>query len=785
MHKLATGWYFIRLFQSPMLTLIRVILLLLLSIEGLAQSTVTINGYVTDAQSGEKLIGATVYLPQLNKGTATNSYGFYSFTVLSTDSLRVVYSYVGYEATEKTLEANKNLRLDVELTTNTLLQAVEVVAPAEEDALEQVQMSVHTIPIQTINTAPVLGGESDILKTLQLLPGVKFGNEGSAGLYVRGGSPDQNLILLDGVPVYNVSHLFGFLSVFNSDAINHVELIKGGIPARYGGRLSSVLNITMKEGNLKERQGVFAISPIAGRFTYEGPIKKDTSSFIISARRTWLDAVAAVASLINERTFGYGFYDLNAKYNHKLSNRDRVYLSFYTGRDRFFDTYNDGADRSTFNFRWGNLTSVGRWNHLFGPKLFSNVSLSYSSYNFFQEYRVKQEGTDFFSQVRSRIQDLNWQTDFDYAPSLRHALKFGTKLSRQRFSPDVVQLVNASADTTFNNQTVVDATNLEAYAEDDITITPALNLSVGLRASAFWVNDRAYANLQPRFAARYRLNPALSLKASYTNMVQYLHLLTNSSLGLPTDLWVSTTENVAPQRSEQLAVGATQSLREGMYEVSLEGYYKRMNNLITYREGANYLFQNGETWENKVVAGDGTSYGVELFVNKKQGKLTGWLGYTLSYTNRWFDAIDNGRVFPFRYDRRHDVSLLVSYTLPKDRLLSFTFVYATGNAITLPTARYQGVLPPSWEYATFDQNAFADRVLLGQRNGYRMPDYHRVDISYQRKKETKRLNQRTWIFSLYNAYSRLNPYFLYETDGKLRQYSLFPIVPSVTYRLEF
>ena len=268
-------------------------------------------------------------------------------------------------------------------------------------------------------------------------------------------------------------------------------------------------------------------------------------------------------------------------------------------------------------------------------------------------------------------------------------------------------------------------------------------------------------------------------------MVQYLHLLTNSSLGLPTDLWVSTTENVAPQRSEQLAVGATQSLREGMYEVSLEGYYKRMNNLITYREGANYLFQNGETWENKVVVGDGTSYGAELFVNKKQGKLTGWLGYTLSYTNRWFDAIDNGRVFPFRYDRRHDVSLLVSYALPKDRLLSFTFVYATGNALTLPVARYQGVHPHSWEFDNFDEKDFDDRVLLGSRNSYRMPAYHRLDISYQRKKETKRLNRRTWIFSLYNAYSRLNPYFLYETDGKLRQYSLFPIVPSVTYRLEF
>ncbi len=257
------------------------------------------------------------------------------------------------------------------------------------------------------------------------------------------------------------------------------------------------------------------------------------------------------------------------------------------------------------------------------------------------------------------------------------------------------------------------------------------------------------------------------------------------SLGLPTDLWVSTTENVTPQRSGQVAFGASKSLHHGTYDVSLESYYKRMNNLITYREGANYLFQNGENWENKVVAGDGESYGVELFVNKKRGSLTGWLGYTLSYTNRWFEAIEGGRKFPFRYDRRHDVSVLLSYALPKDRLLSFTFVYATGNAITLPTGRYQGVRPPSWEYMTFDENVFDDRVLLGKRNNYRMPDYHRIDISYQRRKDTKRLNRRTWIFSLYNAYSRLNPYFLYESNGKLKQYSLFPVVPSVTYRLEF
>ena len=760
------------------------VLLLGVPLLSLAQSTVTVSGYVSDSESGERLVGATVYLPQLRRGTVTNAYGFYSLIAPASDSLMLRVSYVGYEAARQMVSAQRNQRLDITLVPNTLLEEV-VVTATEEDPVERVQMSLHQLPMQRVHTAPVLGGESDILKTLQLLPGVKFGNEGSAGLYVRGGSPDQNLILLDGVPVYNVSHLFGFLSVFNSDAINSVELIKGGIPARYGGRLSSVLNISMKEGNLKERQGVFALSPIAGRFTYEGPIKKDISSFIVSARRTWLDGVAAVASLLNDRSFGYGFYDLNAKYNHKISNRDRVYLSFYTGRDRFFDTFSDGGDRSTFNFRWGNLTSVARWNHLFGPRLFSNLSLSYSSYNFFQEYRVTQEDTDFFSQTRSRIRDAKLRADVDYTLGLSHELKVGVEGAYQRFSPDVVQLVNASADTTFNNQDFINAFNAEAYVEDNITLSRQLSINAGLRASLFGVNGTTYPNLQPRLAGRYLVSPRLSFNVSYTNLAQYLHLLTNSSLGLPTDLWVSSTENIPPQRSEQVAAGVTQNIRRGIYEVSVEGYYKRMRNLITYREGASYLFQNGETWENKIVSGDGESYGVELFINKKRGQLTGWLGYTLSYTNRWFDEIDNGRVFPFRYDRRHDVSLLFSYALPKDRLLSLTFVYATGNAITLPTARYQGVLPPSWQYADFDANAFDDRVLLGKRNDFRMPDYHRVDVSYQRKKETKRMNHRTWIFSLYNAYSRLNPYFLYESNGRLKQYSLFPIIPSVTYRLEF
>ncbi len=721
----------------------------------------------------------------------TNTYGFYSLS-LAADSVELVYSYLGYTPERKKLLLRADLRLDVELISNNVLEEVEVTASPDEAQVERVQMSMHKLDMQTVNQTPVLAGEADILKTLQLLPGVSGGTEGSAGLYVRGGSPDQNLILLDGVPVYNVNHVFGFLSVFNTDAINNVDIYKGGIPARYGGRLSSVLDISMKEGNLKESGGVFAISPIAARFTYESPIKKDTSSFIISARRTWLDALVAIGSLNNDRTFGFGFHDVNAKYNHKVNKNNRLYLSFYTGRDRFFDTFDSDTDESTFNFKWGNTTSVLRWNKIYHPKLFSNLSFSYSTYDFFNEYTIAQEEADYYSRNRSRIRDLKLQVDYDYVPALSHHLRFGGFVSQMRFSPEVVQIVNAQTDTTLNQQAVANSLNAEAYVEDEISLGHQLSFNAGLRGSLFHVNDKTYGNLQPRLSALYQVSDRLSLKGSYTYMAQYLHLLTNSSLSVPTDLWVSSTENISPQYARQYALGAVRSLANNSLEISLEGYYKAMSQLITYRDGANYLYQSGDSWEEKVVAGDGEAYGVELFVHKKVGKLNGWLGYTLSWSNRWFDEINGGRPFPFRYDRRHDLSVLLNYEMPRDRILSVAFVFNTGNAITLPTARYQSVPPPGWENAvgfyTNDADTRAslfERPQIDERNNFRMPAYHRLDVSYQRRKETKRLNHRTWIFSLYNAYNRLNPYFLYETDGKLKQYSLFPVIPSVTYRLEF
>ena len=751
-----------------------------------AQQKHTISGYVTDHESGESLIGASVYLPHLKKGTITNNYGFYSLT-LPQDTATLQFSFVGYNAEFKTLKLQGNLRLDVELQQNTVLEEVTIKAD-KEDFIKQPQMGLHKLSIKTIETAPVLMGETDILKTLQLLPGVASGNEGSAGLYVRGGSPDQNLILLDGVPVYNVFHLFGFLSVFNPDAIHDVTLIKGGIPARYGGRLSSVLDISMKEGNLKEKHGTFSLSPVAGRFTFETPIRKNVSSFIISGRRTWLDAIGSLLISDDDQIINYNFYDLNLKYNHKFNDRNRIYASVYTGRDKFFNKYTDDDVKSTYNFRWGNITSVVRWNCIFGPKLFANFSANYSNYTYFQENEIKDNTDTDYWRVRSRIQDWTLQSDFDLTLGIGHNIKYGVQLSAKRFSPEVFQFKAVNIDTSYNNQSAVNALNAEAYIEDEFDLGQKFRFNIGVRGSVFAVNNKTYANLQPRLSGRYLISNTLSIKASYTQMAQYLHLLTNSSLGVPTDLWVSSTDQVAPQYAEQVAVGLSKTFFNNNLEVSLEGYYKKMDQLIEYRDGANYLYNRDESWEEKVVSGKGASRGIELFINKKQGKFTGWLGYTLAYSDRWFDEIDQGRKFPFKYDRRHDISLLMNYKFNERKSLSATFVYGTGNAITLASASYQGMYPPNYELSTRAQagyDDYLDRQLIDRRNNFRMPAYHRMDLSYQSSKETKKGNKRTWIFSVYNVYNHLNPYFLYESNGQLKQMSLFPIIPSVTYRLEF
>ncbi len=747
----------------------------------------TASGYITDATTGEKISDALIYIINTNKNTTSNNYGFYSITSKA-DSISLSLSRLGYKPKVISMPLNKNVSINVELFPTSNLKEVIISSNKIEENITTTLMGIQPISKQTIETTPVLLGEPDILKTIQLLPGIKSGDEGSAGLYVRGGSPDQNLILLDGVPVYNVFHLFGFFSTFNSDAINDVKLIKGGIPARYGGRLSSVLDISMKEGNNKEKHGVIALSPIAGRVTYEAPIKTDTSSFIISARRTWIDAL--LNPFMKDQVFGYNFHDINLKYNTKTKNGDKFFLSLYTGRDKFFITIKEASsnDNFSFDFKWGNLTTVARWNKVISPKIFANFSSYYSKYKFSQGYKANNNNITSSKRNSSKIREIALKADFDYFPNSQHTIKFGTKLSTLQFTPETVEVIGASIDSTFNNQNTTNSLIGDIYIEDEFDLTKKIKVNTGIRTSLFHVKSTDYLNIQPRFSLRYLVNASFSMKVSYTKMFQHLHLLTNSTIGVPTDLWVSSTDRTKPQESEQIALGIAKSTKENKYQVTLEGYYKKMNNLITYANGANYLYGINETWEDKVIVGKGESYGVELFLNKKKGKLTGWLGYTLSYTNRQFDEINKGKKYPFKFDRRHDLSLLLNYKLNQNKGFNMVFVYGTGNAVTLPTANYRGLLPPFYEYTSrhkSDYNDFYKKALVNERNNFRTPSFHRMDISYQTSKNTKKGNKRTWTFSVNNVYNQQNPYFLFEEEGKLKQFSLLPIIPSINYRLEF
>lgn len=665
------------------------------------------------------------------------------------------------------------------------------------------------MPIAQIKSLPKFMGETDVLKVLQLLPGVQSGGEGSSGLYVRGGSPDQNLILLDGTPVYNAAHLFGFFSVFNADALNNVELIKGGFPARYGGRLSSVLDISMKEGNTQALHGEGALSLIAARVTLEGPIKKDVASFIVSARRTYLDVLAQpiiksqLARDHQTGSLGYYFYDLNGKINWKLSRRDRLYLSAYRGYDNFYANIRDANERpddysrSDNSLGWGNLTGALRWNHVVNDRLFMNTHLTYSQYQFdigaASERRSRPPGqaqprTDTYAlRYLSNIRDFSLKTDFDYAPSPDHYVRFGGQLTRHAFRPGALaqkdNTNDIASEAVAGSRTL--ATESALYAEDDYRFSARLKVNAGLRLSGFYVDNTFYPSLEPRLAARFLLTDEWALKAAYARTTQFIHLLANSGIGLPTDLWVPATATVRPQVAHQVSLGAARTLRHrgAEFEFSFETYYKPMQNLVEYREGASFLNTTDSDWQSKVTSGRGWAYGGELFLQKKTGRTTGWLGYTLAWSTRRFGELNQGRIFPYKYDRRHDISLVVVHRFSSTLTLSGTWVYGTGNATTLSSGRFQ--LGP---YQGYDD--------YGDRNSFRMAAYHRLDLDLSKTKK-KRWGEVVNSLSIYNAYSRNNPYYMYfqaasvnydgtvRTPASYRQVSLFPIIPSVSKAFKF
>ena len=771
----------------------------------------TLSGFVEDAASGEKLIGAVLYEPTLQKGATTNRYGFFSLT-LPAGPLQVVVFHIGYQSDTLATRLDQDVQRTIALQPTPIeMGAVQVEAERLDPIQEQSQMSVVQVPIRQIKNAPVLMGEVDVLKTLQLLPGVQSGAEGMSGLYVRGGSPDQNLLLLDGAPVYNASHLFGFFSVFNANAIKNVQLTKAGFPARYGGRLSSVLEVDMKDGNMKTFEGEGSVGLIASQLTLQGPLRKDRTSFIVSARRTYIDLLIR-PFLPSDEKGGYHFYDLNAKLNHIFSPESRVFLNVYGGDDRFWsdvedeDSGNNYREKDTIaaNFGWGNITSTLRWNYLFSNQLFGNLTAIYSRYQL--STAVDHRSTTTLDgdreidtlrlRYRSGIRDWGLKLDFDYIPNPAHYIRFGGSSTLHTYSPGAAQIkVNpadgAPEDTTLAAQ-VTDALEYSLYGEDEVLLTDRLKANVGLHTSGFLVNDEFYTSLQPRVSTRYLLPSDWAVKASYALMRQYIHLLSNSTVGLPTDLWLPATERVRPQWSRQFGVGLARQFKD-QYEFSLEGYYKTMTNLIEYREGASFLvgFGESEDWQDQVEIGRGWSYGAELFVQKKRGRTTGWIGYTLSWSKRRFDRLNQGRAFPYRYDRRHDFALVLTHRLTPSTNFSLTWVYGTGNAATLPVARYYGYretsvggreiwLPHILPYET---------QIYGDRNSYRMAAFHRLDLGFNFGAK------HGFGFGVYNAYNRKNPYFIYFDDDydpnttdikrRAKQVSLFPLLPWLNYRFKF
>lgn len=767
------------------------LMLLLGYIIAAAQTKFTISGIVKDNKTGEVLIGAAVRTDSAGTGAVSNAYGFYSVTV-GKGIIKLWVNYQGYKTFTTQVNIEANTVIDIALTPQPVnLSEVTVVTKKKNDNIVKPQMGAEKLNMTEINQLPVLLGEKDVLKSMQLLPGVKPAGEGNSGFYVRGGSSDQNLILLDEAPVYNPSHLLGFFSTFNSDAIKDVTLFKGTMPAQYGGRLSSVEDIKMKDGNNKNFNVNGGIGIIASRVNIEGPIEKDKSSFIISARRTYADMFLKLSKDTTVKNNKIYFYDLNAKANYIIGKKDRLYLSGYFGRDVL-------GFGQTFNTNWGNTTATLRWNHIFNSRLFSNTSLIYS--NFQYNIAIKSGQDNLF--INSHIEDINLKQDLDLFINNTNKLKFGANIIHHSVAPGKVTSDNPGFTSNYSQNK--NSWESAAYISHEISASNKLSLIYGLRISNllvvgpgnFYQYDSAgntldtlrytsgqtvvsYWNLEPRFSASYVLNQSQSIKASFTRNVQNLHLISNSTTASPTDLWLPSSNNIKPEIADQFSLGYFKNINDNKYEVSVETYYKWMQNQIDYKSGAQ-LRANDNVESQLLFGGTGRAYGVELLIRKKTGKLTGWIGYTLSRTEKKFAEINNGNFFPARQDRTHDISVVGIYKLNDKWSFSGVWVYYTGSAVTFPSGKYH----------VNNQTVF----LYTERNGYRMPAYHRLDLSatIDNSKNKIRRYQSSWTFGLYNVYGRENAYTIEFKDDPnnpnktiAEQTSLFRFVPSVTWNFKF
>ncbi len=760
---------------------------------------VTLSGYLKDKASGEALIAATCYFPEISTGVISNSYGFYSIT-LPEGKYTASFSYIGYETQTQVLNLNENTQLNI-LMAEDAKQIEEIIVTSErkDRNVESIQMSMEKVSVKLVKKLPSFMGEVDVLKAITLLPGIQSGGEGSSGLYVRGGGPDENLLILDEAPVYNASHLMGFFSVFNSDAIKDIQVYKGGIPSEYGGKASSVIDIRMKDGNNQKFHADAGIGNISSRLTLQGPIIKNKWSYIISGRRTYADFIGKLAGIEALKENKLYFYDLNLKTNIQFSDKDRIFISGYTGDDYF-------KLGESIYMTWGNVTGTLRWNHIFGSRLFSNTSIIYSNYNY--NLGVPGNTADQFD-WNSRISDFNVKQDFTWFMNSNNRIDFGVNVIHHNFKPGDIN-VNDNSFYEDLSLTNYNAFENAVYASNEQKIGRSLTLKYGMRLSVFQqvgegkvreylhpeapkadevISETAYAkgkkiddpyiNFEPRVSLKLTLDDASSVKASYNRMVQNLHLISNTSSPTPLDIWLPTSKHIKPLIADQVALGYFRNFKDNAFETSVEVYYKNMDNVIDYKDGAE-LFLN-EDLETELLHGKGYSYGLEMLMKKQEGKITGWLSYTLAKTMRKIPGINDGEAYPSSYDRTHDVSLVANYELNKRFTLSANWLYSTGNPTTYPAAKYDVQGNTIYQYA--------------KRNSNRIPDYHRLDFSvtYNPKKNENRKIKRTLNLSLYNVYARRNAYsvsFKQNENNPMiseatRLSIIGSIIPSITYNFNF
>lgn len=778
----------------------------------LSETTFTISGYVSDHKTGERLLGANVYNSDRQQGTATNNYGFFSLT-LAGGPTQLHSSYVGYQEESNSFILKSDTLINFQLSPSIELPEVSIVGSRIPETMYGSSFGSTRVPMNKVVEAPALFGEPDLMRGIQMLPGIQSGSEGFTGLYVRGGGPDQNLVLLDDVPIYNIGHLLGFFSVFNPDAVNQVSVTKDGFPARYGGRLSSVVDVRMKEGRKDRVGGNVSLGLLSSGVSLDGPVLKSKSTFAVSFRRTYIDAIASLYQQGEDEKTNYYFFDFNGKINYQFSDKSKLFFSSYWGRDKFYTLYNfrdfrvnvgnDNLEESVAindesNAGWGNFTGALRWNYVFHPRLFANFTGTYSNYRFFiglkQNDANDQNLNRYEQRYLSGIQDYTLKADFEYFVSPEHTIRFGGNGVIHRFNPGI-DVVRSSPGTEDTEETIIEDVRVSGqeyrvYFESEFDLGKRLQGNAGIHSAFFIGEGKPYYSVEPRLSLRYKLKPRLELKGTLSGMSQYVHLVGTSGFSLPTDLWLPVSDKIEPMGSEQVTLGINIYLgQQKEYVLSMEGYAKSFKNLLSYKESTGF-FDYSTFWEDKLASGNGESTGGELLLKKNQGDLTGWLGYTYAKTISFFDDLNDGKAFPARFDRRHDASIFMNYKF-NDRITgSLSWLFGSGNPVTLPEEKYYA---PQLPFDKVPEYGYSENV--NTINNYRMPSFHRLDMGLNFTKKRKR-GERTWSLGVINAYGKQNPFLLYFSESgdspegssmrQLKQLSLFPFpIPYVKYSFKF